>query len=251
MTAPLIPHPIPETDAERAAPAPLLPRVLALLATLGALTAWPLAVWAAPQSGAWCRFQHCLTYPYTDARYLGRDFWWMYPAAVAVLTFAALLAVLELSVPPRRRPGARLATLAATAGAVLVTAALTLQLAVVQPAIIKGEQDGLTFWTQYNPHGGFIALENLGYLLLSLALIAVATLVPGGGAARRTVRIAAGGLGALGVLALPVQGALLGSNLDYAYEVTAISCVWTAIVIVPLLLTRALPPHTEPGITPQ
>lgn len=193
--------------------------------------------------------QHCLTYPYTDARYLPRDFWWMYPAAVAVLGFAALLAVLELSVPRRRRPVARLATLAATAGAVLVTAALTLQLAVVQPSIIRGEQDGLTFWTQYNPHGGFIALENLGYLLLSLALIAVAALVPGDGALRRTVRIAAGGLGALGALALPVQGALLGSNLDYTYEVTAISCVWTAIVIVPLLLTRALPTHNEPQTT--
>src|SRR5664280_1149281 len=110
----------------------------------------------------------------------------------------------------------------------------------VQPSIINGEQDGLSLWSQYNPHGAFIALESLGYLLLSLALVAVAGIVPGSGVLRRTVRVASGALGCLGVVALPVQAAVLGSNLNYTYEVTALSIVWTAIVIVPILLTRTI-----------
>jgi hypothetical protein len=35
------------------------------------------------------------------------------------------------------------------------------------------ETDGLALFTQYDPHGFFIALENLGYLILSAAFLFV------------------------------------------------------------------------------
>ena len=45
------------------------------------------------------------------------------------------------------------------------------QLAVIQPSLAAGEADGLSLVTQYNPHGLFIALEELGYILTSLSLV--------------------------------------------------------------------------------
>jgi hypothetical protein len=45
------------------------------------------------------------------------------------------------------------------------------QLTFIQPALVLGETEGLP-WTQYNPHGIFIALENVGYVLLNLAFLA-------------------------------------------------------------------------------
>jgi len=43
------------------------------------------------------------------------------------------------------------------------------QLSFIQPALLLGEAVELSSWTQYNPHGVFIAFENVGYLLFNLA----------------------------------------------------------------------------------
>ena len=45
-----------------------------------------------------------------------------------------------------------------------------LQLTVVVPSLQAGETDGLSLFTQYDPHGLFIAMEALGYLMLTVAL---------------------------------------------------------------------------------
>jgi hypothetical protein len=140
-----------------------------------------------------------------------------------------------------------MARLSANSGATVLVVAYALQLMVVQPSIIKGEQDGLTFWTQFNPHGGFIALESVGYLLLSISLLAAARLTPGPGAAQRVVRYAGGGLGAVGVFALPIEAALLGSDLEYFYELTSLSMVWTAIAVTSFALAAAHPHQPSLG----
>jgi len=44
-----------------------------------------------------------------------------------------------------------------------------IQLTFVQPALLAGEAQGLSAFTQDDPHGMFIALENVGYLLLGVA----------------------------------------------------------------------------------
>jgi len=40
-----------------------------------------------------------------------------------------------------------------------------IQLTFIQPALLVGETEDLSPWTQYNPHGIFIAMENGGYVL--------------------------------------------------------------------------------------
>jgi hypothetical protein len=39
----------------------------------------------------------------------------------------------------------------------------------VQPALLRGEPDGLAIISQYHPHGVFIALEELGFLVMGLS----------------------------------------------------------------------------------
>ena len=43
----------------------------------------------------------------------------------------------------------------------------TLQLTVMQPALLTGQLEGLSPLSQYNPHGVFIGVENVGYALLA------------------------------------------------------------------------------------
>jgi len=44
-------------------------------------------------------------------------------------------------------------------------------LTVVQTCLPKGEVDGLSLWSQYNPHGLFIGLEDAGYLSMGVAFL--------------------------------------------------------------------------------
>jgi hypothetical protein len=48
------------------------------------------------------------------------------------------------------------------------------QVSVIQPSIMNGETDGISILTQYNPHGLFIALEEAGYLLMSVSFFFMA-----------------------------------------------------------------------------
>lgn len=44
-----------------------------------------------------------------------------------------------------------------------------IQLTVIQPGLQKGEEAFLSLLSLYNPHGIFIALEDLGYLMMSVS----------------------------------------------------------------------------------
>lgn len=48
------------------------------------------------------------------------------------------------------------------------------QISVIQPSLLQGETEGIAILTQYNPHGIFIALEEIGYLMMSLSFLCVA-----------------------------------------------------------------------------
>jgi hypothetical protein len=48
------------------------------------------------------------------------------------------------------------------------------QISVIQPSLMNGETDEISLLTQYNPHGIFIALEDMGYLVMSVSFLCVA-----------------------------------------------------------------------------
>lgn len=213
-----------------------------------AVVALAVGITTPPRSGPNCR-DACIGHPYTGgAEFVPRDFWWMYPASVLALLAVALLGVLP------RRDGASAGTarrasvlLAAIAAGVLVSD-YGIQLTVVQAALVKGETDGIGLLSQYNPHGVFIALENVGYLLLGLAFVAAAAAFD---ARSRRERVARGVLGAGGTLtavALVVQALLYRADLEYRFEVVGIGLDWLVLIVVGVLLAlRARSAATGPA----
>lgn len=216
-------------------------RRLALLAALtlagSAAAALGLAITLAPaRSGPNCLSADCVEYPYTDvAAFAPQDYWWMYPAAVLPVAFYAFVVAARRSAPPRRRYLAELVAGLALAALVVLTLTYGIQLMAVQPSLLKGESEYLSLWSQYNPHGLFIATESLGYLLFCLALLGLAGVVPGVDGFARGLRWTSGGLGGLGVLALPLLAGRLGTNLEYHYEVASLLCAWLASIVLGIL----------------
>jgi hypothetical protein len=86
----------------------------------------------------------------------------MYPAIVLTLLIMVLAQCINYQIEPSRRvlSGIGLTLIAVGAGTLIIDYAV--QLTFIQPAVLLGETEGLSPWSQYNPHGVFVALENVG-----------------------------------------------------------------------------------------
>ena len=104
----------------------------------------------------------------------------------------------------------------------------------VIPSLQAGETEGLSLFTQYNPHGLFIAGEAFGYLAMSLALLFAAPVFAGGRIERAIRWLFVGGF-VLAVAAL-VGLWIVGGDL-IAFEVAVLSINWIVLIASGVLLS--------------
>ncbi len=179
------------------------------------------------RSGPFC-VTACVVYPYIDvAQFIPGDYLWLVPGILLAPTFVVLMACIDGYATEAKKLYSRIGLSFAVGYAVVIVVDYFLQLAVVAPSLQAGETDGLSLLTQYDPHGVFIAMEALGYLMLTVALLCAAP-VFAGGRAERAIR----GLFALSfVLAVVafVGLALLGHDL-VAFEVTVLMITWIVLI---------------------
>jgi hypothetical protein len=125
------------------------------------------------------------------------------------------------------------------------------QLAVVQPSLLKGETEGLSLMSQYNPHGVFIALEDVGYVLMGAAFVLAGVAFDGESMLERAIRWIFTLSGLMTIAALPLLAILFGQDLDYRFEVTALAINWTALIVAGVLLSVYLstPSARQPTTT--
>jgi hypothetical protein len=212
----------------------------AILTPLMAVVSLAMAVTTLPRSGPYCQ-SGCVGYPYTDAAaYVPRDYLWMYPAIVLTLLAMALMECIHFQMPPSRALLSRIGVAFTIMGVVILVVDYASQLTFIQPALLLGEAEGLSPWSQYNPHGIFIALENVGYVLFNLAFLFIGVAM-----VRMPTRLwrAAGWIftigGALTVALLVFFAAFYRVRLDYRFEVTAILITWLVLIVTPVLLSIA------------
>jgi hypothetical protein len=156
-----------------------------LTAAVTAIT-FPIAVSTLPVSGPFCA-ANCVAYPYREvAALVPHDYVWMYPAILLWGIFVVLMACIHQAAAESKRLYSQIALVFAAMAAAVLAADYYIQIATLQPSIVKGEVEGVALVTQYNPHGIFIALEELGYLLMSLAFLFAGLVFAG--ASRPSVR---------------------------------------------------------------
>jgi hypothetical protein len=112
----------------------------------------------------------------TAAQFVPRDFLWMYPALLMMLAFLVFAACVRERGVGGRKVFGTIGSSLAVASFTIIAIDYFIQLRTVQPALLRGEWDGLAILSQYNPHGVFIALEELAFLAmgLSFAFLALA-----------------------------------------------------------------------------
>ncbi|AJK67758.1 hypothetical protein [Corynebacterium marinum] len=172
-------------------------------------------------------------YPFANATIVAQwpgDYLWMVPAMLLMLSFVALVAAVHEHAPPHRRIFSLAGLCAAVMAATVQLANYFLQFSVMQLNLEKNQLDGWALLTQYNPNGVFIALEELAYLLMSLALLALAPVFGGGGRVEKALRWLLT-LSFAGVLAaLVLVSALLGMDRGDTFEIAVITTVWLTLM---------------------
>ena len=210
--------------------------IAAILALLTTVT-FAVAVLTPPFSGPWCT-SGCFEYPYAgiESRF-PRDYYWMYGAMLVSVVFVALLVSVHRLAPAPLKSFSLLGLALGGFGAFTLLLDYWVQVAVIQPSVLRGERDGIALLSQFNPHGVFIALEELGFLSMSVGLLCFAPVFWGLRAPGRAIAwVLVGGL-------LASVGAVVGTSLrfgiqrEYFLEVALISIVWLTLILVGPLLT--------------
>ena len=199
------------------------------------------------RSGAFCT-SACITYPYTDVTaFVPRDYLWMYPALLLVVLFVVLAVCIHHMAAPavRALSGSAVALAVVAASAIVVDYGV--QLLVLQASLVKGEIEGFTLFSMYNPHGIFIALEDVGYLVLGVAFLFVARAIPTGSRLGKFISWLFTAGGALTVGALILLSLRYGTDLDYRFELTAIFINWLVLIVSGILLNRQFAQRLRAG----
>jgi len=206
----------------------------AILTVVVAAVFAAMAIPTPPRAGPFC-VNACVAYPYVDvAQFIPGDYLWLLPGILLVPTFVVLMACIHAYAAEPKKIYSGIGLSFALVYAVIILVDYYLQLTVVMPSLQAGETEGLSLFTQYDPHGLFIALETLGYSMMIVAFLFAAPAFAGGRAERaiRWLFI----LSFVLAVAAFVGLAVLGHDL-VAFELAVLMIDWSVLIASGALLT--------------
>ena len=209
----------------------------AVITVVAAAISFGLAMTAIPISGANCP-GNCVDYPYLDTvSQYPRDFRWMVPAMLLVLSYVALMVSIHAYAEAHRKIYSQMGLSFALIAAVILLGDYYLQFSVVPVSLMNGETEGLAALIQYNPHGVFLVLEELGYLMMSLSFLFVAPVF----ANRSRLKSAVRWIFILGFVLAIVSLAVISVNYGLErldrFEVAVITIDWLVLIVNGVLLS--------------
>ena len=197
-----------------------------------------IAVFTPPLSGPFCEGS-CFSYPYSDiASRFPRDYYWMFPSMLLSLLFLVLMVCVHHFADAGKKLFSQIGVSIAIISVMIIIVDYFVQVSVVQPSIINGETEGIALISQYNPHGVFIALEEIGYFLMCISLLSVVPVFSGKSGLKKAIRITLIMGFALAVVSFIMITLKYGLMREYIYEVTILSIVWLELIIASILMSR-------------
>jgi hypothetical protein len=118
----------------------------------------------------------------------------------------------------------------------ILTSDYFIQFSAIPMSLMNNETDGLAMLIQYNPHGVFIALEELGYLIMSLSFLFVAPVF----VTKERIAAAIRWIFVIGFVL--VIGSLVMVSINFGldrldrFEVVVISVNWLVLIVNGVLL---------------
>lgn len=201
------------------------------------LVTFGFAITAVPVSGANC-LEGCFDYPYLDTlSQFPKDFRWMIPAILLMLVYQVAMVAIHQTAAQEKKIFSQIGLSFALMSTLILVSDYFIQFSVIPISLMHGETEGITMLIQYNAHGVFIVLEELGYLLMSLSFLFFAPVFSGKNRLHSAIRWIFLVSFVLALVALAVVTMNHGLNRQDRFEVMVISIDWLALVINGVLLS--------------
>jgi len=209
----------------------------AIFTVIITLVTFGFAIVAVPISGANC-VEGCIQYPYLETvAQFPKDYRWMPLAMVLVLSYLVLIVCIHTYASQDKKIFSQIGLAFAIMAALVLLVDYFLQFSVVPISLMSGEREGITLLTQYNPHGIFIALEELGYIMMSLSFLFIAPAFAGRSRLETWVRWIFILAFVLTIIALVITTINHGLDRQDSFEIAVISIDWLVLVINGILLS--------------
>lgn len=200
------------------------------------LITFGVAILTPPLSGPYCKAVSCYVYPYLDiALRFPRDYYWMYPAMLMMISYLVLMVCIHRWASQEKKIYSLIGLIFVSMSTLILVADYFVQVSIIQPSLLSGETDGISMLTQYNPHGIFIVLEELGFMLMSTSFLFMA-FVFSDGKLEKAIRWTFITAFALTIVSFIAYSILYGINREYRFEVASISFNWLALIVSSVLL---------------
>jgi tetrahydromethanopterin S-methyltransferase subunit E len=209
----------------------------ALLTTVITGVTFGFAITAIPISGVNCP-ENCVEYPYLDTvSQFPRDFLWMPLAIVLVLAYVTLMVSIHSYASSQKKIFSQVGLSFALIAAVILAVDYYIQFSVIPMSLMNNETEGLAVLIQYNPHGVFLALEELGYLVMSLSFLFMAPVFTNRGRLESAVGWVFVIAFILAIVSLTVISFSYGLDRQDRFEVAILSIDWLVLIINGVLLS--------------
>ncbi len=133
-------------------------------------------------------------------------------------------------------------SLAALVMSILAVAVLDidyfLQISVIQPSLANKEYEGIGLLSQYNPHGIFIALEELGYIFMNLSFVCLFPVFNRRTSKEKFIKWLFAGSFIMMMGCYFFISFYFGIEKEYRFEVVIISIDWLVLIVAALIIPR-------------
>ncbi len=198
---------------------------------------WAVAMTAIPPAGPYCPGD-CMSYPYSDLlSYYPRDYYWMYLAIFQLFAYLIFIVSNHFITGVEKRLFSFLSVAFALISTIVLLIAYFVQFSVVPMSMMKGETEGIALLTQYNGHGIFIAMEDLGYITMSISFLFLSFIFSFKNRLERTIRLILVLAFILTVLAFVYYTINYGIDRSYRFEVATISINWLTTITIGILVS--------------
>jgi hypothetical protein len=209
----------------------------AILTMVMTVVTFTLAIIAIPNSGAGCR-ENCFDYPYVNTlSEFPRDYLWMLPAMLLVVFYVILVVSIHAYAAQHKSIYSQIGLSFALIAAGILLSDYFIQFSVVPVSLMNQETEGIALLTQYNAHGIFIVLEELGYLLMSLSFLFLAPVFANRDRLASVVRWVFIAGFVLTMVFLAVISIIYGLDRMDRFEVAVISINWLVLVLNGIMLS--------------
>ena len=192
---------------------------------------------AIPPAGPYCPGD-CMSYPYSDIlSYYPRDYYWMYLAIFQLFGYLIFIVSNHFITRIEKKLFSFLSVAFALVTTIVLLIAYFVQFSVVPMSMMKGETEGIALLTQYNGHGIFIAMEDLGCITMSISFLFLSFIFSLKNRLERTIRLILISAFLLTVLSFIFYTIKFGIDRSYRFEVATITINWLTTITIGILVS--------------